>query len=60
VDFGVIDRRHQIFYMRQILAKKWKCSGTVHQLFIELKKPAIQLGGKYCTIFSVSLVYPGN
>jgi hypothetical protein len=28
----------QIFYIRQILEKKWKYNGTVHQLFIDLKK----------------------
>jgi hypothetical protein len=28
----------QIFYIRQILQKKWECNGTVHQLFIEFKK----------------------
>jgi hypothetical protein len=28
----------QIFYIRQILEKKWEYNGTVHQLFIEFKK----------------------
>jgi hypothetical protein len=28
----------QIFYIRQILEKKWECNGTVHRLFIEFKK----------------------
>jgi hypothetical protein len=28
----------QIFYIRQILEKKWECNGTVHQLFIDFKK----------------------
>jgi hypothetical protein len=28
----------QIFYIRQILEKKWEYSGTVHQLFIDFKK----------------------
>jgi hypothetical protein len=28
----------QIFYIRQILQKKWKYNGTVHQLFIHFKK----------------------
>jgi hypothetical protein len=27
-----------IFYIRQILEKKWEYNGTVHQLFIDLKK----------------------
>jgi hypothetical protein len=28
----------QIFYIRQILEKKWGYDGTVHQLFIDFKK----------------------
>jgi hypothetical protein len=28
----------QIFYIRQILDKKWEYSGAVHQLFIDFKK----------------------
>jgi hypothetical protein len=28
----------QIFYIRQILEKKWEYNGTLHQLFIDLKK----------------------
>jgi hypothetical protein len=28
----------QIFYVRQILEKKWEYNGTVHQLFISFKK----------------------
>jgi hypothetical protein len=28
----------QIFYIRQILEKKWEYKGTVHQLFIDFKK----------------------
>jgi hypothetical protein len=28
----------QIFYIQQILDKKWEYSGTVHQLFIDFKK----------------------
>jgi hypothetical protein len=27
----------QIFYIRQILEKKWECSGIAHQLFIDFK-----------------------
>jgi hypothetical protein len=29
---------NQIFYIRQILEKKWEYNGTVHQLFIDFKK----------------------
>jgi hypothetical protein len=28
----------QIFYIRQILEKKWEYNGTVHQLFVDFKK----------------------
>jgi hypothetical protein len=28
----------QIFYIRQILEKKWEYNGTVHELFIDFKK----------------------
>jgi hypothetical protein len=28
----------QIFYIRQMLQKKWEYNGTVHQLFIDFKK----------------------
>jgi hypothetical protein len=28
----------QIFYIQQTLEKKWKYSGTLHQLFIDFKK----------------------
>jgi hypothetical protein len=28
----------QIFYIRQILEKKWEFDGTVYRLFIDLKK----------------------
>jgi hypothetical protein len=36
VDFEVI--ADQIFYIRQIVEKKWEYNGTVHQLFIHFKK----------------------
>jgi hypothetical protein len=29
----------QIFYIRQILEKKWEYNETVHQLFVDFKKP---------------------
>jgi hypothetical protein len=28
----------QIFYIQQILEKKWEYTGTVHQLFVDFKK----------------------
>jgi hypothetical protein len=50
----------QIFYIRQILEKKWEFNGTVLQLYIDFNKAYIQLEGKYYTILSMSLEYPGN
>jgi hypothetical protein len=39
VDFGVIDETtDQIFYIQQILEKKWEYNGTLCQLFIDFKK----------------------
>jgi hypothetical protein len=39
--------------IRQILEKKWQYVETVRQLFIAFKTAYdIQLGGKYCAIFS--------
>jgi hypothetical protein len=38
VDFDVIDQRHQMFCIRQVLEKKWEYNGTVQQLFIGFKK----------------------
>jgi hypothetical protein len=29
---------HQIFYIRQILEKKWEYNGMVHQLFVDFKR----------------------
>jgi hypothetical protein len=49
----------QILCNWQILEKKWEYNGTVHQLFIDFKQ-AYNSGGKYYTIFSMSLEYPGN
>lgn len=43
----------QIFCIHQILEKKWENNETVHQLFTDF----IQLGTKYCTRFSLNLVY---
>jgi hypothetical protein len=36
----------QIFYIRQILEKKWEYNGMVHQLFIDFKK-VYDSEGKY-------------
>jgi hypothetical protein len=36
----------QIFYIRQILDKKWEYNGTVHQLFIDFKKAYNSITGE--------------
>jgi hypothetical protein len=46
----------QIFYIHQVLEKKWEYNGTVHQLFIDLKKPMVQLGGKHYTVMNIGFV----
>jgi hypothetical protein len=51
---------YDIFYTLQIMGKKWEYNGTVHRLFIDFKTHVIHLGGKYYTIFSLSLEYPEN
>jgi len=35
--------------------KKWECSETMHQLFIDCKK-ACDLEWRYCILFSMNLV----
>jgi hypothetical protein len=49
-----------IFYIRQILEKKWEHNEAVHQLFINFKKANDSVRGRPCTIFSLSLVSPRN
>jgi hypothetical protein len=36
----------QIFYIRQILEKKWEYNETVHQLFIDFKKACDSVKGE--------------
>jgi hypothetical protein len=38
VDFDTIGRLDQIFFIWQILQKKWVYTGTAYQLFIDFKK----------------------
>jgi hypothetical protein len=42
----------------------WRKNGSIMAQYISYlyisRKPTIHLGGKYYTIFSLSLVYPGN
>jgi hypothetical protein len=43
----------QIFYIRQILEKKWEYNGTMHQLFIDFKKAydSVKREGLYNILF---------
>jgi hypothetical protein len=45
----------QIFYIQQILKKKWEYNGTVHQLQTS-KKLMTQLREKFFTVFCLNLV----
>jgi hypothetical protein len=49
----------QIFCIRQVLEKQWEYNGTVHQLFIDLKK-ACDSVRMYYTAFSLNLVCQRN
>jgi hypothetical protein len=46
----------QIFYIQQILEKKWEYNGMAHQLFIDFKKD-YDSGEKFFTIFCLNAVY---
>jgi hypothetical protein len=35
---------YQIFYMHQIVGKKWEYNGTVYQLFVDFKKACDSVG----------------
>jgi hypothetical protein len=45
----------QIFYIRQILEKKWEYNGTVHQLFIDFKKAYDSIKGE--VLYNILLEY---
>jgi hypothetical protein len=45
----------QIFYIRQILEKKWEYNGTVHQLFIDFKKSCDSL--KKTVLYNILLEF---
>jgi hypothetical protein len=46
-----------IFYVRQILEKKWEYNRTVHQLFIDFKKAYDSVKEKFFTISCFNFVY---
>jgi len=58
VDFEIMGQLLIIFCTHQILEKEWECSVAMHQPFIDFKKAKIYLGGRFCKIFSLSLVSP--
>jgi hypothetical protein len=47
----------QIFYTCQILEKKWEYNGTVHQLFIDVKKAHDSVKRDFFTTFCLNLIY---
>jgi hypothetical protein len=49
-----------IFYIRQILEKKWKYNGTVHQLFIDFKKTHDSIRREVLYNILTEFEYPGN
>ena len=49
-----------IFFIRQMLEKKWEYNEEAHQLFIDFKKAYDSLGGRSYIRFSLSLVSLGN
>jgi hypothetical protein len=51
---------NDIFCIHQILEKKWEYNEAVHELLETSRKLMIQLGGRPCIIFSLSLVSPRN
>jgi len=48
---------YQIFYIRQILNKKWQYKGREHLLFRESEKAHESVNREQCTIFSLNLAY---
>jgi hypothetical protein len=61
VDFDVIGQR---LIRYSIFIRYWRKGGSIMVLYISYsyisRKTMIQLGGKYYTIFSLSLQYLGN
>jgi hypothetical protein len=60
VDFEMTGQLLIVFCTCQILEKEWEYSEAVHQLFIDFKQAKICLGGKFCKIFTLSMVTPSN
>jgi hypothetical protein len=46
------------YHRRPLLLTSWRYNETAYQLLIDFKKFITQLGGKYCTIFSMSFGHP--
>jgi hypothetical protein len=61
VDFNVIGQQ---LIRCSISVRCWRKSRSIMVQYINYlkisRKPMIQLGGKYYTIFSLNLEYPGN
>jgi len=52
VDFDVTSVTDQMFYIHQILQKRYEYNGKVHHIFTDFKKTC-DSGGKYCTTSSL-------
>jgi hypothetical protein len=50
----------QIFYIQQVLVKKWEYNYTVHQLFIDFKNAYNSVRREVLFIILISLEYPGK
>jgi hypothetical protein len=60
VDIGVTDQRLIEFSISGRYWRKWEYNGTVHQLFIDLKKSYDPVSREVLYNLSLSLEYPGN
>jgi len=47
-----------LFCIRQILEKKWEYIEALHLLLIDSRMFVMELGVRFCIIFSLSLVSP--
>jgi hypothetical protein len=57
VDFDVTNQlliRYSVFVMLEI---KWDYTGTIHQMFLIMRRSMTQSGEKYSTFFSSDLLY---
>jgi hypothetical protein len=56
VDFDITDQLLIILNSSNTLTQG--CNGTIDQLFTDFKKAYKLLAGRFCTLFSVTLIHP--